>query len=230
MHFPDATHLQIATNAIAFSGIMFDVVAAFLALLSSARVQASTDCIDRLHYTISASNSKDLQEISDLLLDRLVNQHHSTHKNAAIYIEFDLWEEIGRQLLRLEERHNGGHNQKSQRQEIMQNSMMITPDNFIREVERAGKEIIGFSILGNLAGTATLLGILCFLLSVVCLAKSTQPSSVWIPTVISCSSILVFPMLAAFLYRSDLRASVFYSFFPKCILLMIISTGVLTIF
>lgn len=73
------------------------------------------------------------------------------------------------------------------------------------QLRKASHIIDQFRIIGNAAGTAILAGVLCLLGSVICLAVVSQPRSVWIPVVVSCSGIILLPMANRILKKIDTR-------------------------
>jgi hypothetical protein len=58
---------------------------------------------------------------------------------------------------------------------------------FFRHIQSA-------AFIGDAAGTAMLLGILCFFVSVQCLAVTTQPLGVWIVSAAICSLVIILPV------------------------------------
>jgi hypothetical protein len=193
----NSTHLQTTINAFAFTGVIFNVVGAFLALLSSTLFQTNIDRVDHFHDVVS---SYTLDEMHQVIQSR-PNRPGSPR---------DFWVEI---MKRIDEEQNGGHSnpEASMPSDLCGRPDIIPPSKFFPEVEAAAQKLNVASSMGDAAGTATLSGILCFLVSVVCLAKATQLPAVWIPATTACLCIIILPVLNSLL--ALFRFSAFISFF-----------------
>ncbi len=89
----------------------------------------------------------------------------------------------------------------------------LNPSDLHQQVRDACNMILIFNHVGDAAGTATLFGILCFLISVVCLATATQPPAVWIPTVIASLCIFILPLTNSILAIGKFSAVLKFSNF-----------------
>lgn len=69
----------------------------------------------------------------------------------------------------------------------------------------AGRLVYTFNIASDAASVSTRWGIICFLASVICLAKDTQPPGVWIPAIAVCSCVTTLPVLKT-VFRTVFRS------------------------
>ena len=84
------------------------------------------------------------------------------------------------------------------------------PKELSEQVRDACNNILICDSVGNAAGM--LCAILCFLISVICLAVATQPPSVWIATVITCLCIFILPLINSILATGKFSPFVYFSF------------------
>jgi hypothetical protein len=189
----NSTHLLNTTNAFGFTGVILDVVGAFLALLSSTVAQAHMESLDSLLNVFSSFTAEELAPITAELpyLVRDAQPNPLRH-----YLLREVWkrvEEMGEK--QTVDRPQSGATAPLGADSLPHLPNLIQPKDACRELIESADRIVAFNIIGDAAGTATLFGILCFLLSVVCLAKATQPPSVWIPSMAACSCIIILPGL-----------------------------------
>lgn len=203
----NSTRLQTSVNAFAFTGVILDVVGAFLALLSLTLVQTNTDRIDRLQDALSRYTLEELRKIGAEIVRRL---RASQASGSLSLLEYDILGEVAMHINKFE--REVGHPKLTTLDVDLPRRGLIQPERFLLEIDSAGGKIITFSIVGDAAGTATLSGILCFLISVACLANATQPPSVWIPAIIACSCIVILPVSNRILASCHLSALV--RFYP----------------
>lgn len=101
---------------------------------------------------------------------------------------------------------------------------------FCATLHESVQKIIALDIVGDAAGATTFFGIICFLLSVVCLTKATQPPSVWISAIVACSCIVMVPLLNKLLSISHLSASISLSRIYIFVSLISVSVGLPNVF
>lgn len=102
---------------------------------------------------------------------------------------------------------------------------------FCATLHESVQKIIALDIIiGDAAGATTFFGIICFLLSVVCLTKATQPPSVWISAIVACSCIVMVPLLNKLLSISHLSASISLSRIYIFVSLISVSVGLPNVF
>jgi hypothetical protein len=242
-----------AAKALAFVGILLDVISAFLALLSSTLLQAKISEVQRLLDGITHMSLDDLTKLQED-----ISHADPTDPFRKFFVDTPLWESLKLEVLtrimaRLEElkkrsadrlvgadptsilssaqtppprsgsrRHHDSPSdldrslapasskstptsldadlEKVRYQISHINSrvegLLVDIRNLVPEVnmiQQACQRIENIGSVGDSAGTAILLGGLAFLSSSVCLAASTQPREVWIPTVVACASVLYLP-------------------------------------
>ncbi|KAJ7130375.1 hypothetical protein C8R44DRAFT_872187 [Mycena epipterygia] len=158
----NSTHVKVATNILGFAGVLLDVIAAFLALLSSTVLQRHI-AITRLRAIVSGLL------MSPDILRRLLSK---MRKRAAVLSKSDS-QDANANVLELGE--------------SAELNIALIPKSFAH--------IGNAACIGDAAGTAMLLGILCFFASVQCLAISTQPRAVWITSATICSFVVILPVL-----------------------------------
>ena len=175
----------IATNAFGFMGIMFDVIAALLALLSSTVIQARVSVIDRILSNVAKLNH---DQLTAFLVDmESVSERETKFVRAMIQ---DIAQPFLKRLT-VAARQNGGE---------YENLSAIDEDHFNDrangpQIVKYCSEIDRIRVVGDAAGVSMRLGILSFMASIVCLAIATQPVAVWACTVTACSCVFFLPCL-----------------------------------
>ena len=166
------------------------MVGAFLALLSSTLGQAHTDRIDSLQDELLGYTAEELApviaELAYYVRERL------TMRTSLLVYEF-----LVKANTHLENLQKGGGNHPHLG-EISLGSQ-LRPVTKLTDVIESAEKLGTLCTIGDAAGIATALGILCFLASVICLAKATQPPSVWIPAVAASSCVVALPVLGKLL-------------------------------
>ena len=201
----NSTRLQTTVNAFAFTGVIFNVVGAFLALFSAALLQANTDRVDHFHDVVSSYTLDELRQV----IQSRPNQRGSPR---------EFWVEIMKRINNEEQKNSDrSESESTTPSDLRGHTDVIPPSKFFLEVKAAAQKLNEASSMVDAAGTATLSGIICFLVSVVCLAKATQPPAVWIPAITACSCIIILPVLNNFL--ALFRFSAFILFFQLCVTL-----------
>ncbi|KAJ7512003.1 hypothetical protein B0H11DRAFT_721085 [Mycena galericulata] len=184
----NSTRVKITTNALAFAGVLLDVIAAFLALLSSTVLQRHITLIEKQLASIEDASPQQLQQIAALL--SLDESRLRIHGFVPPDIRRRLYAKMRQRLETLS---------KSERQEPVTESWLFqgleeSAELDIRSIPESFKHIQSAAVIGDAAGTAMLNGILCFFASVQCLAISTQPPAVWIVSAVICSYIIILPV------------------------------------
>lgn len=200
------TSIHKATNALGFMGVLFDVIAAFFALLSSTVLQKALSDTERILDRIDALRAEEVGPLwTELTGMPLPPPPLSTIQRIFILGETSsgLWSAMRQSLIIHIEAKIPTSNERAQEGTTSAThgtsppflSTATSPAPDLRQLEHHCILIERGCRLGDAAGISILLGVCCFLGSVVCLAKSTQPMSVWIPTIISCSSIVFLPLV-----------------------------------
>jgi hypothetical protein len=203
----NSTPLKTAINAFGFAGVLIDVVSAFLALLSSTFVQSSIDRMDQLRDVLAGYTFDQLKEL--LEWEQFKDVVPKTRMERQFLLEAHI------RIQNFQEKSDSGielattpQTLGAQRDVVIES---IRPRHFVIEMRKAGERIVTFSIIGDAAGTAMLLGIICFLVSLVCLATDTQPPAVWISAIVACSCIVILPASNCLLATIHLRVSFRFS-------------------
>jgi hypothetical protein len=159
----------VATNAFGFMGVMFDVIAALLALLSSTIMQTRVSVIDRILINTAKLNNNQLATF-------LGSMGSSTRRDTRFVRAMlrDIARPLLKRLVVADRQTVGGE---------YENLSGIDADDFDpdtdgSEVVKYCSEIDSIRVLGDAAGASMLFGILSFMASIVCLAVATQPVAV----------------------------------------------------
>jgi len=201
----NATSLQTAINTFAFTGVLLDVIGAFLALHSSTLVQANMDRMDGLRDAILVYTLDDLSVAANSF-----EWGHEAQLTQSIFHDF--MEKILNHVKTLIAGRDAERNDDRPKPEMAEphdvdwqaprRRVTVDPFEFFQEVKGTANKVDVFVVIGDAAGIAIFSGIVCFIISVLCLAKATQPPSVWISAIVVCSCIITLPVLNKLL---DLR-------------------------
>ncbi|KAK6995893.1 hypothetical protein R3P38DRAFT_3423892 [Favolaschia claudopus] len=164
----NTSHVAVASNALGFAGVLFDVSSACFALGASTTLQRHTTIIDN---EINAIDDASPRQLAQLNLAGLVDAYGVSDITARIHKKL----ETRMRILRTE-------NQSQ------------TP--LLRATQASWKEVQGALAVGNAASNLMILGVVCFFGSVICLAVSTQPRTVWIVSVVV-TAWVIFAVLTA---------------------------------
>ncbi|KAJ7198128.1 hypothetical protein GGX14DRAFT_402155 [Mycena pura] len=186
----NSSGVKVATNVLGFAGVLLDVITAFLALLSSTILQR--------HITVV---EKQLASMEDATPGQLTKAFHFLTMNDSV-LPRDMYRHLyvkGRQrLLVLSKSQEQDQNPNTEMSQWLTMRPESTELN-IPLIAASCAHIQSAAFIGDAAGTAMLLGILCFFASVQCLAVATQPPAVWIVSTVICSFILILPAINRFL-------------------------------
>jgi hypothetical protein len=190
---------SVATNAFGFMGIMFDVIAALLALLSSTVMQTRVSVIDRILSNTAKLNNDQLAAFLGSMLNG--SGRHTRFVRAML---LDIIQPLMKRLVVAGRQIAGGENE---------NLSGIDADDFDpntngSQVVKYCSEIDSIRVLGDAAGASMLFGILSFMASIVCLAIATQPVTVWACMVMACSCVFFLPLVNRGLAYFGLRKQV----------------------
>ncbi|THU82976.1 hypothetical protein K435DRAFT_438081 [Dendrothele bispora CBS 962.96] len=105
---------------------------------------------------------------------------HSVSRNITSIIDRDL-RQVRTQMEQIDSRVEG----------LLLHLRGLIPD--VPQIQQACQRIENIGSVGDAGGTAILCGGLAFGTSAVCFSVSTQPSEVWVPTVVACSCVIVLP-------------------------------------
>jgi hypothetical protein len=201
----NSTRLQVVINTFAFTGVLLDVIGAFLALQASTLVETYIDYIERLNHIVSQHDFADLQEVINSMQRPLSSSILALDPMQVVFVtevRANLVKEIRIRSKKGDEIEAGLRTSDLRNGEA---SHSADPQSFLHDTLEAGRLVYTFNIASDAASVATRLGIVCFLVSVVCFARDTQPPAVWISaiTVSSCATILpVFKTVFRTLFRS----------------------------
>ena len=173
----NSSRLEVATNAFAFMGVIFDVIAALLALLASTVMQTRISVIDRILCNAEKVHNEQAAEF----VVQVLRDSHRTSRFIRAMLQ-DVLHPISKRLEKLATAE--AHHDYAPEFDSKANAAQV--------IKCCGN-LDGIRVFGDAAGTAMLFGILCFILSVICLAISTQPTAVWVPTVAACSCVVILP-------------------------------------
>jgi hypothetical protein len=176
-------------------GVLLDVVSAFLALLSSTLIQSSMQLADGALNDIMLLTRPEVLGFHQFLVSEGIYSLSFVKSPLGLEFASEIVKTVG--TLSAE-----SHEPLGIQSRVRINTSPVT---ILKDIDKSIRVITRLRIIGYAAGTATLLGILCFLFSVVCLAKVTQPLAVWICAIAACSTIVVFPMLNWLLDMFNLR-------------------------
>ena len=202
----NSSPIGVATNAFGFMGIMFDVIAALLALLSSTVMQTRVSVIDRILSNTAKLNHDQLAAF----LDRLAAFPGSMSSGSGrdkIFVR-SMLRDIAQPLFKLLKRLDVAGRQTVEGE--YENLSAIDFDSYASgsQVVEYCSEIDSIRVVGDAAGASMLFGILSFMASVVCLAIATQPVTVWACTVMACSCVFFLPLVNKGLAYFGLRKQI----------------------
>lgn len=196
----NSTRLQIAINAFAFTGILLDVVAAFLALQAATFAQSYVDCMDNLFRAVSRYTPAELSQVHASLQEELSPSILAMDPVHVIFVK-----EVRTYLLRrIHVRMVKGEEIEAGMREDGDLHSADT-QRLPRDTLEAGRLVYTLNIASDAASVSTRWGIICFLVSVICLAKDTQPPAVWIPAVTVCSCATTLPVFKT-IFRTVFRS------------------------
>ncbi|KAJ4473430.1 hypothetical protein C8J55DRAFT_519485 [Lentinula edodes] len=202
----NSTNIQIATNALGFAGVLLDVITAFLALLASTILQRHITTIDK---QLTAIEDASLEQIKEIF--RLFQFVDARGRRSHIMFN-DLYQRVFAKcearlnvLQNMQDMHTDGNGIASQiprRLESveLQASLIVYSYRHIRNV----------TPICDAAGTAMFWGVLCFFASVQCLAIATQPPVVWIISSVTCSLIVILPLVTVVLGLNGVSELIFF--------------------
>ncbi|KAK7013650.1 hypothetical protein R3P38DRAFT_2545710 [Favolaschia claudopus] len=176
----NTSHVAVASNALGFAGVLFDVSSACFALGASTTLQRHTTIIDS---EINAIDDASPRQLVQLDLAEPLNSYGASDVWVRIYKKV----EKRMRILRME-------NQSQNLQE--DETSIIDRPPLLRATQASWKEVQGALAVGNAASNLMILGVLCFFGSVICLAVSTQPRTVWIVSVVV-TAWVIFAVLTA---------------------------------
>ncbi|KAJ7077238.1 hypothetical protein C8R44DRAFT_826256 [Mycena epipterygia] len=196
-YLDNSTGVKVATNILGFSGVLLDVITAFLALLSSTILQRHIAIVEKQLGSIEDASPQQIQEVTALLYTierRGFLAAALSPSSIPPDIRRRLYAKIRTRMVVLSTPHTqdpntnalqaGGPEESAESAEL---NISLIPTSFTH--------IRSAASIGDAAGTAMFLGILCFFASVQCLAISTQPRAVWIVSAVICSFVVVLPVL-----------------------------------
>ncbi|KAF9065001.1 hypothetical protein BDP27DRAFT_1425180 [Rhodocollybia butyracea] len=185
----NSTAAHLATNITGFAGILLDVITAFLALLASTTIQ---------HYRSEVEKQlKIFENLSEVEVLSEVQQLEVQEHNAGIFP--DLFSSI---LAKAQTRVLALSAHPKDDTPILHDASLRLLALMKRgeeqldliSVKRSCTHIQSMASLVDAMGSTMLFGVLCFIASVLCLAIASQPRSVWVVSVVTCSVVIVFPM------------------------------------
>lgn len=193
----NSTRLLIAANTIAVMGLLFDIISAFLALLSSTLIQSNMQLAEG---ALDDINLLDLPEIEQFIqnLDTGVGQSRFfliTFASSRLGLCFAM-DMVAKMKART---NNPDHGSDAARIASVLRVTCPSVETIVKEIVRLTGYITTLRIVSYAAAMSTLSGILCFLVSLIYLATATQPRVVWICAITACSCIILFPLLGALL-------------------------------
>ncbi|KAJ7714262.1 hypothetical protein B0H16DRAFT_1742737 [Mycena metata] len=174
----NSTRLKIATNALGFAGVLFDVAAACIALLASTTLQRHIAMVE-----------EQLNAIQDASLEQLAEISRVVTSFAPHTVSSDIYHRVLRGV--------------ADRLRALRD--IATPVH--SEIAQAFREIRRVEASGDAAGITMQSGIICFFALVLCLAISTQPRAVWIVSSLACSLVILLPLVVRALGRAGIRIS-----------------------
>jgi hypothetical protein len=189
----NSTLLQTVTNAFAFTGLVLDVVAAFLGLQFSTLLESELKLMDRLLDDISEYTPEQLAEVIDAF-SKIGRRSPTDPGMTAVIRELRKRAEklIPVQRAEAETYPSRGDGQGCQSHSLDCVELRGLP----QVVAGITTNLHWMTYLGTTVRITMVLGILCFFLSVVCLAKATQPLVIWIATIIASSCVIALPLFS----------------------------------
>ncbi|KAJ7916274.1 hypothetical protein B0H13DRAFT_1998145, partial [Mycena leptocephala] len=190
----NSTSLKITTNAFGFVGILLDVIAACLALLASTVLQRHIAVIEQ-----------QLDAIEDASSEQLMKMLHFLKQSPLLLRAAEMFPDIYRRVQAKMEARAIVLRRAQESPDAHLTRLPASPRLNIEVVPESMRHIRGAAPIGDAAGTAMLIGVLCFFASVICLAISTQPHEVWVISISVCSLVLVLPTVNSLLGRVGRR-------------------------
>ena len=186
-------------------GVMFDVIAALLALLSSTVMQTRVSVIDRILSNVATINPGQLTIFLHHLDFGRTNRQNSRFVRGVIG---DISRPLLGRVIGTPQQPAGG--QGDTNLFTAQTDHGFEPEANALQVIRSCGDIDSIRVLGDAAGASMLFGILSFMASIVCLSITTQPVAVWVPTVVACSCVVILPFVNRALAVNGFRKHVLY--------------------
>lgn len=186
-------------------GIMFDVIAALLALLSSTVMQTRVSVIDRIISNIEKVNH-------DQLAAFLGSLGKESGRNTK-FVRAMLRDIAGPLLKRLSVIARQTVETPYETTPTTDTEHIFDPEENAQQVIKCCTDIDKIRVIGDAAGASMFFGVLDFMASIVCLSIASQPKAVWIPTVVACSCVVFLPLVNKMLAHIGLRKQFFCPFF-----------------
>jgi hypothetical protein len=178
-------------------GIMFDVIAALLALLSSTVMQTRVSVIDRI-----LSNAAKVNH--DQLAAFLGSMGRGT-KGDSRFVRAMLRDIAQPLLKRLSVAARQAVEARDENPPATDAEHIFDPEENGSQVIKCCSDIDNIRVIGDAAGASMFFGVLDFMASIVCLSIASQPRAVWIPTVVACSCVFSLPLVNKMLAHFGLR-------------------------
>jgi hypothetical protein len=173
-----------------FVGILLDVITACLALLASTVLQRHIAAIEQ-----------QLDAIEDTSSEQLIEMSHFLKQSPLLLRTAEMFPDIYRRVQAKMEARAIVLRRAQESADAYLTRLPASPRLNIEVVPESMRHIRGAAPIGDAAGTAMLIGVLCFFASVICLAISTQPQEVWVISISVCSLVLVLPTVNSLLGR-----------------------------
>jgi hypothetical protein len=185
------TRLLIVTNSLAFAGVLLDVTSAFLCLVSSMLLQSNMLIADGVLADVKCGTCDDFNSFYQMVYSPISASGNILKPRAMNSLGKELMLEMLDEMKSGPEYSDNGGGLGST---MSDHTTLPSIASAVKELDRSTRCIVRLCFIGHAAGTATLFGILSFLISVVCLAIATQPRAVWICAVTACSGVVILPV------------------------------------
>ncbi|KAJ7249628.1 hypothetical protein C8J57DRAFT_686759 [Mycena rebaudengoi] len=190
----NATKVKVATNALAFAGLLLDVSAAFLALLASTRLQRRVANIEKQLGAMQDASSEQIAEIVRHIGELSTSLMPPDIRRRLVAI-------VENRVVAIQKIREQGTHLDPLLPRGLTESTELSLASFSKSLSELPDVVSG----GNAAGTAMTFGVYCFFGSVECLAISTQPAAVWIVSAILCAVIFVLPFMLGLFEKMGIR-------------------------
>ncbi|KAK7451064.1 hypothetical protein VKT23_012739 [Stygiomarasmius scandens] len=192
-----------AAKTLALIGLILDIIAAFLAYLSSTLLDARATQVQEHLDAIEKMPEQQLKTLEIYIR----TCHHSQSADGSFrrfVLDTLYWESLKAEVEKTITRSRG-----KSTVDVEKGGQDVTSSHseelYQPDIYPLCYGIGNIGCMGDAAGTALLFGIIALISSAVCHAAATQPVEVWAPTVATCGCVIALPAINMFLKNFDIR-------------------------
>ncbi|KAK7451062.1 hypothetical protein VKT23_012737 [Stygiomarasmius scandens] len=200
-----------AAKTLALIGLILDIIAAFLAHLSSTLLDAR---ITQVREHLDTIEKMPVQHLDTLEIN--IRSYHSPKFTGDPLRNFVLdtlyWKPLKAEVEKTIARSRGKSTAEKAKQGATSSHSGEPHQLDEHNTYQLCYGIGNIGCMGDAAGTALLFGIIALISSAVCHAAATQPVEVWAPTVATCGCVIALPAINMFLKLFDIREWPFFRY------------------